>query len=98
MRGNNNDLCHVFSGCGKTSLLNSLSGRLRLESGSIRLNGEILCKRLRRSKIGYVLQHDVFFADLTLKQTLVVSRNYSLYILHSTAKHVFFPYELKYLP
>ncbi|CAG7835687.1 unnamed protein product [Allacma fusca] len=58
------------TGCGKTSLLNSLSGRLRLESGSIRLNGENLCKRLRRSKIGYVLQHDVFFADLTLKQTL----------------------------
>ncbi|CAL8143785.1 unnamed protein product [Orchesella dallaii] len=59
------------TGCGKTSLLNALSGRLRLESGSVRLNGENLCKRLRRSKIGYVLQHDVFFADLTLKQTLV---------------------------
>lgn len=60
------------TGCGKTSLLSALSGRLRLESGSIRLNGETLCKRLRRSKIGYVLQHDVFSADLTLKQTLVV--------------------------
>ncbi|XP_021949882.1 ABC transporter G family member 21 isoform X2 [Folsomia candida] len=59
------------TGCGKTSLLSALSGRLRLQSGSIRLNGEQLCKRLRRSKIGYVLQHDVFFADLTLKQTLV---------------------------
>jgi ABC-type multidrug transport system ATPase subunit len=61
------------TGSGKTSLLSALSGRLRLESGDIHLNGETLCKALRRSKIGYVLQHDVFFTDLTLKETLVVS-------------------------
>jgi len=59
------------TGCGKTSLLNALSGRLRLASGRIRLNNETLSKRLRRTKIGYVLQYDVFFADLTLKETLV---------------------------
>ena len=65
-----------FVGCGKTTILNSISGRLkrgRLLAGDIRLNGENLCKRLRRTKIGYVLQHDVFFADFTLKQTLTVS-------------------------
>ena len=66
------------SGSGKTTLLNAISGRLPLESGTIHLNGELLNKKLRR-KICYVLQHDVFFTDLTLKQTLVVSSIFKLY-------------------
>jgi len=58
------------SGCGKTTLLNVLSQRVRLNSGSIYLNDELITKRHLRTRIGYVLQQDVFFPSLTLKQTL----------------------------
>ncbi|XP_072356493.1 uncharacterized protein [Scyliorhinus torazame] len=65
------------SGSGKTTLLSSLSGRQRVQSGTIKISGVPLNKRLRRT-ICYVMQQDIFFPNLTLKDTLMYQAHLKL--------------------
>ncbi|XP_061166801.1 uncharacterized protein LOC133175708 [Saccostrea echinata] len=57
------------SGAGKTTLLNALAGRTPITSGTITLDQQHIGKQHRR-KICYVLQQDIFFPNLTLRETL----------------------------
>uniref|UniRef100_A0A1A9WM80 ABC transporter domain-containing protein n=1 Tax=Glossina brevipalpis TaxID=37001 RepID=A0A1A9WM80_9MUSC len=57
------------SGSGKTTLLDCLSGQRHIDSGAIFLNREPLSKKWRR-KICYVLQEEIFFSGLTLRETV----------------------------
>ncbi|XP_041480430.1 ABC transporter G family member 9-like [Lytechinus variegatus] len=59
------------SGAGKTMLLTALAGRYQgTQKGQILLGQKPLDKTLRR-KISFVLQEDVFFDQLTLRDTLM---------------------------
>ncbi|CAF0892714.1 unnamed protein product [Adineta ricciae] len=64
------EICALMgpSGSGKTTLLNVLAGR-KLEgvSGTIWLNNQVYEKNMKRM-FGYVLQEDIFFEELTVKQ------------------------------
>ncbi|KAH7568028.1 hypothetical protein JRO89_XS07G0218100 [Xanthoceras sorbifolium] len=57
------------SGGGKTTLLNLLSGRVKLDSGTITYNDQPYTKSLKK-RIGFVMQDDVAFPHLTVKETL----------------------------
>ncbi|XP_042439406.1 ABC transporter G family member 22-like [Zingiber officinale] len=59
------------SGGGKTTLLNILSGRIKIksDSGSITYNDQPYSKALKQ-RIGFVLQDDVVFTSLTVRETL----------------------------
>ncbi|XP_061394617.1 uncharacterized protein LOC133330163 [Musca vetustissima] len=58
------------SGSGKTTLLDCLSSQRKISSTSrIYVNGEPLSKKWRR-KICYVLQEEIFFSSLTLRETV----------------------------
>lgn len=59
------------SGGGKTTLVNILSGRLRRGvSGEILYNGQPRTASMKRNT-GYVLQEDILFSNLTVRETLI---------------------------
>ncbi|CAD5121041.1 DgyrCDS9580 [Dimorphilus gyrociliatus] len=58
------------SGAGKTSLMNILSGRSQCSyTGELLVDGKVPNKSIRR-KFCYVMQQDLFFEALTLRETL----------------------------
>ena len=63
---------------GKTTLLNTLMGRVPDHTGSITVNNQPISKRHWRS-MGYALQDDIFFPYLTLRQTLKVALSKTIF-------------------
>ena len=59
------------AGGGKTTLLNALAGYMPTSAGTILVRGHKINKTIRR-RISYVLQSDLFFENLTLRETLLV--------------------------
>lgn len=73
------------SGSGKTTLLNVLAGRLRYDrkleaSGKLKVDGVAL-EPGQRIASGYVMQEDVLFSHLTVKETLL-----NAFSLHSACQ------------
>lgn len=69
------------SGCGKTTLLNILGDRVGKQgvSGTITLNGHKLTKESKRF-VAYCTQNDIFFPQLTVRDTLAFTVFTLLYI------------------
>lgn len=67
------------SGCGKTTLLNIVSGMLRPDLGNVFLDGKDIYKdlkekertRIRSETIGYMMQGNSLIPDLTIWQNIV---------------------------
>ncbi|KAJ0234444.1 hypothetical protein HA466_0274630 [Hirschfeldia incana] len=69
------------SGAGKSTLIDALAGRVAKESlkGSVTLNGEnILQSQLMKSISAYVMQDDLLFPMLTVKETLMFASEFRL--------------------
>lgn len=59
------------TGSGKTTLLNVLARRIKRNvTGDILVNGEVIQGRRLKRRMGYVLQDDIFFPNLTVRDTI----------------------------
>lgn len=66
------------SGSGKTTLLNILGGRGRANmKGDVYINGKAFNKSMRK-QIAYVLQEDIFYTQLTVRQQLSITSHLRL--------------------
>ncbi|ESQ44944.1 hypothetical protein EUTSA_v10010159mg [Eutrema salsugineum] len=77
----NGDILAVLgaSGAGKSTLIDALAGRLNSLRGSVTLNGEkILKSRLLKVISAYVMQDDLLFPMLTVKETLMFASEFRL--------------------
>ena len=61
-----------LEGSGKTTLLNVAGGYSKAMRGTVTLNGQDI-KSMLRSGVSYVMQNEVFFPNLTLRETITVS-------------------------
>lgn len=64
------------SGAGKTTLLEAIAGIRRPQSGSIELNGRVVCDGAvfvppRHRRVGYVPQDDALFPHLSVRQNVM---------------------------
>lgn len=64
------------SGCGKTSLLNCITGQQQPSHGNVRINGisvnALVCKNDYRKNIGMLFQKSGLFADLTVAENVAL--------------------------
>ncbi|KYB29666.1 protein scarlet-like [Tribolium castaneum] len=58
------------SGCGKTTLLTSISGRRKRKSGSLKINNTTISDETARNVSGYLYQEDIFTNCLTVFEHL----------------------------
>uniref|UniRef100_A0ACD5XRT2 Uncharacterized protein n=1 Tax=Avena sativa TaxID=4498 RepID=A0ACD5XRT2_AVESA len=68
------------SGSGKSTLVDALAGRIARESlqGSVTLNGETLHGRRLRAISAYVMQDDLLYPMLTVRETLLFAAEFRL--------------------
>ncbi|XP_062179860.1 ABC transporter G family member 16-like [Phragmites australis] len=68
------------SGSGKSTLVDALAGRIARESlrGSVTLNGEPLHGRRLRAIAAYVMQDDLLYPMLTVRETLLFAAEFRL--------------------
>uniref|UniRef100_A0A0E0KXV3 ABC transporter G family member 5 n=1 Tax=Oryza punctata TaxID=4537 RepID=A0A0E0KXV3_ORYPU len=68
------------SGSGKSTLLDALAGRISRESlrGRVELNGEALLGRRVRAISAYVMQDDLLYPMLTVRETLLFAAEFRL--------------------
>ncbi|XP_044256400.1 protein scarlet [Tribolium madens] len=58
------------SGCGKTTLLTSISGRRKRNSGTLKINNSVISDETARNISGYLYQEDIFTNSLTVFEHL----------------------------